>query len=461
MAKKIFLLGMNKAGTTSFHHFFMNNGIKSIHWNKGRLAQKMYDNLDQHLPLLNNLGSIQAFSDMVVESENETKYFHVDHLDELLLQNPNALYIFNDRNEDSWINSMKNHANGSFFMRETERFSGDKYAVTEHWSEVYRTHKQNVLNRLSGRSNFIHFDIEKDDFSRVISFFRNNDVDIKDPIFPTSNVTSSDTYSSVFYQNQVKASQVSARLLLGHLWSIYQATSIIDFGCGLGAWLTEAEKLGATKAVGLDGAWVDRDKLLSATIDFRESNFDEPQIVDYNFDLAISLEVAEHLDESKSMTFVESITHASDVVLFGAAIPLQGGTNHVNEQPQSYWIEKFQSLGYTCFDVVRPFVWDDIEIEPWYKQNIFVFVNQNRNDLCDVFEKIETKGITDIVHPDMYARPKLSEKDVNFLRDTAISLEYYNAELAHGLMDIAHKLRPRGEFINTKLTSYKKLLGKK
>jgi len=57
----------------------------------------------------------------------------------------------------------------------------------------------------------------------------------------------------------------------------------------------------------------------------------------YKIGVSGSLEVAEHLEPSSAGTIVQSLVSLSDVFLFSAAFPGQGRTNHINEQPHSYW----------------------------------------------------------------------------------------------------------------------------
>ena len=58
----------------------------------------------------------------------------------------------------------------------------------------------------------------------------------------------------------------------------------------------------------------------------------QPLQIDRRFDLALSLEVAEHLPPECGSEFVQTLTDLSSVILFSAAIPFQGGTDHLNEQ---------------------------------------------------------------------------------------------------------------------------------
>jgi hypothetical protein len=89
----------------------------------------------------------------------------------------------------------------------------------------------------------------------------------------------------------------------------------------------------------------------------------------------LSLEVAEHLPPERAQSFVADLVALAPAVLFGAAIPGQGGVNHLNEQWQSYWAAHFASHGYASFDVVRPAIWNDAAIPAWYRQNAVLYLD--------------------------------------------------------------------------------------
>ena len=186
-------------------------------------------------------------------------------------------------------------------------------------------------------------------------------------------------YTETFYENQVDGSIKSANKLLSILYDIYTPESVLDIGCGRGAWLASCEKLGSRKLVGIDGPWVSVDKLLSPNIEFHEKDFEEDITVDGKFDLAISLEVAEHIEEKNATSFVSALCNASNVIVFGAAASNQGGSNHINEQPQSYWINLFKNEGYEHFDIFRGALWEDQDVKWWYKQLKFRSSNSANN----------------------------------------------------------------------------------
>jgi len=93
---------------------------------------------------------------------------------------------------------------------------------------------------------------------------------------------------------------------------------------------------------------------------------------------------------------VQFLTNLSSTVFFSAAIPRQGGRNHLNEQWQSYWIRKFSQYGYKAFDVVRPRFWDESQVALHYKQNAFIFSKAE-----EVISKLSghDQFIADVVHP--------------------------------------------------------------
>ncbi|WP_170167441.1 TylF/MycF/NovP-related O-methyltransferase [Amphritea balenae] len=277
-------------------------------------------------------------------------------------------------------------------------------------------------------------------------------------------------YDNEFYDVQYQGSMRSAGKLLSKLFSDFKPKSVVDFGCGIGSWLCVAESLGVNNLVGLDGEWVTKDQLLSKNIHFHAVDFQSEEenylskLLSLNAccELAISVEVAEHFDESYANRFVKSIACSSDLIIFGAAVPLQGGTNHVNEQPQSYWINKFKREGFLCFDYFRPDFWNDPEVETWYKQNTFLFVREEKLQLYPFLQEESQVFIENIIHPDLFMK-KINDsmlQRADKLRDAALEIEKENLYLANILMEMARESRPKGPYIIKKLGEYNRLLSK-
>lgn len=171
--------------------------------------------------------------------------------------------------------------------------------------------------------------------------------------------------------------------------------SVVDIGCGTGTWLSVFKTKGASKVLGVDGSNVDVAQLHIDLIEFRALDLTQPIRLGEKFDLAVCLEVAEHLPEASSDTLVDTLCHLSNTILFSAALPQQGGQNHINEQPFDYWREKFNQKGYVWKDVFRAVIWNDSRIDSWYRQNMFLIEK--------VGESPVSQGPIDIYyHPEFY-----------------------------------------------------------
>ncbi|WP_162242756.1 bifunctional 2-polyprenyl-6-hydroxyphenol methylase/3-demethylubiquinol 3-O-methyltransferase UbiG [Dyadobacter sp. Leaf189] len=204
---------------------------------------------------------------------------------------------------------------------------------------------------------------------------------------------------TTFFHSEELYNLKSPKEITPILVQIFQPKSVVDFGCGLGTFLYCFKEQGVDRVLGMDGPWVDK-TLLKKYLkedEFKETDLQE-RILDVKdrFDLAISLEVAEHLSPASADRFIENIVSLSDNVVFSAAIPGQGGQNHINEQWPTYWIQKFEQHGYTCHDVLRPYFWNNPDIFWWYKQNILVFTKDKSVDIS-----LRQQKLYDMVHPEL------------------------------------------------------------
>jgi len=198
--------------------------------------------------------------------------------------------------------------------------------------------------------------------------------------------------------HNMTASSIVAPLVLEML--PYPINSVVDFGCGIGTWLKAFQNCGVNELLGLDGEWCNKE-LLHKYLDeqnFKTVDLEKPIHLDKQYDLVVSLEVAEHLQESAADSFVQSLVNAGKIIFFSAAIPYQGGFNHINEQWPLYWANKFRSYGYKTYDIIRRKIWDYKEIEWFYKQNMFITAH---NSIQLNFDESE---VMPIVHPDIYVK---------------------------------------------------------
>jgi hypothetical protein len=182
-------------------------------------------------------------------------------------------------------------------------------------------------------------------------------------------------YNDTFFDYINQSARASAKPMIALLFAKLQPQSVIDLGSGRGVWLDEWKRAGATDVLAVDGDYVSREQLAVAPEDFLAADLTAPVETGRRFDLAQSLEVGEHLPRQASGTLVDSLTNASDRVLFSAAVTGQGGEFHVNEQPLSFWQDLFAARGYVAFDCARPHLRNNKDIAPWYRYNAILYVN--------------------------------------------------------------------------------------
>jgi SAM-dependent methyltransferase len=170
-------------------------------------------------------------------------------------------------------------------------------------------------------------------------------------------------------------SRRSAEIIVPVLLEYVQPTSVVDVGCGGCDWLRVFLDHGVSSVLGLDGDYVDPSRIAIPKECFRAVDLSYPFEVPGTFDLAVSVEVGEHLPGRAARPLVRALSAAAPVVLFSAAVPGQGGRSHMNEQWPSYWRNLFAEYGYTRLDPIRPRIWRDTRIAWWYRQNLFLFAS--------------------------------------------------------------------------------------
>jgi hypothetical protein len=207
-------------------------------------------------------------------------------------------------------------------------------------------------------------------------------------------------YDGDFYATSRPRSLQSARLLFGLLAPHLVVRSVVDFGAGTGTWLEAACLGGADVALGIEGRWVEQSPLRFTGAAYRFQDLNETVVLDQRFDLAISVEVAEHLQPNRGPTFIDDLCRASDHVLFGAALPRQLGEGHINCRPHSYWVAEFERNGFYCLDAFRPAVWYDPRVDPWYAQNCFLFAKKD----SPLMSILPPAALLDVYHPMMVSK---------------------------------------------------------
>jgi SAM-dependent methyltransferase len=227
--------------------------------------------------------------------------------------------------------------------------------------------------------------------------------DTDNPDQPRSGWSQMPIYDRDFYEMQVTASARAADVVVPIVLELLRVRSVCDVGCGVGAWLNAFAKQGVSDLLGIDGDYVEPEMLQIPSAYFQRTDLEKPFRLHRNFDLAVCLEVAEHLPPSRAESFVEDLTHLAPTILFSAALPHQGGVNHVNEQYLSWWAKIFERHGFGVCDVIRSRIWDNTDLIPCYRQNIVIFARSeiiSSNPLL-----VESRiGQVDLVHPLFYSR---------------------------------------------------------
>jgi SAM-dependent methyltransferase len=209
-------------------------------------------------------------------------------------------------------------------------------------------------------------------------------------------------YGADFYAYQQAGSLSSAGVIVPAVCDLVRPSSVIDVGCGVGTWLSMFARSGVADLLGLDGGYVPRSDLQIPVERFRETDLSQPFAVPRVFDLAVSLEVAEHLPPASAQGFITSLTRLSPAVLFSAAVPHQGGWHHVNEQWPQYWAELFAHERFYPLDCLRERFWTTANVRWWYAQNIVFFLRDD-HPLWRTHARAAAP-LRALVHPENYLR---------------------------------------------------------
>ena len=202
-------------------------------------------------------------------------------------------------------------------------------------------------------------------------------------------------YRKQFYASLESQALESAREVLPFLFDLLKPKSVVDVGCGTGEWLTVCQELGARDILGIDFHSGDLLKIPAAS--YTQKQLTDPFSLPRTYDLAMSLEVGEHLPRESAEGFVQSLTKLSAAVLFSAAIPSQGGTGHMNEQWPEYWAALFEKFDFVAVDCVRPRFWNNNKVTCYYAQNCVLYVRRGI-----VLEQMPSFSLCRFVHPGLF-----------------------------------------------------------
>ena len=229
--------------------------------------------------------------------------------------------------------------------------------------------------------------------------------------------TEPENYQDNFFEYHLKGAISSAEAVIPIVSQYMNPASVIDIGCGIGAWLSIWKKSGVKEIMGIDGDYVDISKLLIEKSEFKARDLEKDFTFNKKYELVTCLEVAEHLHKEFAQSFIHNLSMLGDVILFSAAVPGQGGTQHWNEQYPEYWANLFESNGFIPIDSIRLKIWNNQDVMWWYRQNIFFFVKAdklaNYPNLAAATQN--DKQVRTLIHPKLYEHIKAELNEYNGL----------------------------------------------
>jgi SAM-dependent methyltransferase len=241
-------------------------------------------------------------------------------------------------------------------------------------------------------------------------------------------------YTTDFFSQHQQQSLESAKQIIPEILKYIQPDSVIDIGCGTGAWLLVWKQNNIKNVLGVDGDYVKVEQLMIEESEFVPHDLTKEYKSDNKYDLVCSLEVGEHISNPSAEIFVKTLCNLGNVILFSAAIPGQPGTYHINEQYPSYWASLFKKNNFIAIDCIRFAIWENENIEWWYRQNILFFVNENvisKYPLLNDAYKKTAGNVLSLVHPKLFAeKVKEAEHYKKLLRNPVSAVIYFTKKIA-------------------------------
>jgi SAM-dependent methyltransferase len=224
------------------------------------------------------------------------------------------------------------------------------------------------------------------------------------------------------YEWWLSGSTESAEIAVPLILAATQPRSVADVGCGLGQWLAVFKSHGVDDVLGYDGPWIDRSHLLVAPPEFVGADLNEPLPVTRRFDLALCLEVVHMLEPDRAAPVVASLVELSDVVVFSAGVPGQGGTLQQNEQWPAYWAGLFAAHGYVVCDPFRRALWEEPDVKWWFAQNMLVYATPEAVDARPLLAESRCPGDPQrLVHPGCLEQARLELEEARQARTGRLS----------------------------------------
>jgi SAM-dependent methyltransferase len=206
--------------------------------------------------------------------------------------------------------------------------------------------------------------------------------------------TTAGYFDEQYFEWQAERAAVSARAVVPLLIELVRPSSVVDLGCGTGAWPQVFVEHGVEDVVGIDGPYIEPAQLRIPAERFVAADLSDPPELGRTFDLAITLEAVHYVPEERAPAIVAALASWAPVVYFSAAVPHQTGGPGLNRQWPAYWAELFAAEGLRCYDVFRPRLWEHPRVDWWYAQNGLLFAR-------DGAVEAEAVSPLPLVHPEL------------------------------------------------------------
>lgn len=159
-----------------------------------------------------------------------------------------------------------------------------------------------------------------------------------------------EVYCKSYYDDVERLEKESVAVIGDWIVATLRPGTLIDVGCGPGHMMQALAQRGV-RVIGVDvsSAAVEKVKAKGLTVQQFDLTAPGAKLPGGPYDLVLSCEVAEHLEEKHARRFVEHLTSAGSRVFLTASEPIPGqgvGLFHVNEQPNSYWIGLMRERGF-------------------------------------------------------------------------------------------------------------------
>ncbi|OGS39474.1 MAG: hypothetical protein A2506_01300 [Elusimicrobia bacterium RIFOXYD12_FULL_66_9] len=154
-------------------------------------------------------------------------------------------------------------------------------------------------------------------------------------------------YDARFYSEWGRGNEPyirTAGVIAAALLAEFRPRMVADIGCGCGVYAHAFASAGV-EVFALDGVRPAPEHSFPVPVHVQDLTVPFENTWG-RFDLAMCLEVAEHIPEELSDIFLDNLARFSGTLVLSAAPPYQGGHHHVNEQPRRYWVRRLAERGF-------------------------------------------------------------------------------------------------------------------